>query len=188
MKRLPLLILSAVFLIASGCQNYYSSAICKPRLVSINIIDRNDFSETINNPDRLSTYDKVDFNEPQPYDKVLRVYSRDEEGNIKAYLNTYHPNGLPKQYLEVVNSRAYGTYKEWYPNGAQKIEAFVVGGEADIIDGSEKTWLFDGDCKAWNEKKELEAIIPYSKGEIGRKSHLLSSQRDHLEISPPSSQ
>lgn len=161
------LILSATLITNSGCQHYYYYGTeYRPKLVSINIIDRNGFSETINNLERLSNYEKIDYAQPQPYEKVLRVYEKDPDGCIKAYINTYHPNGIPKQYLEIANSRAFGEYKEWYPNGAQKIETHIVGGDADITDGSEKTWLFDGECKAWTEKSELEALIPYSKGEI----------------------
>lgn len=137
-----------------------------PSLVSINIIDRNGFTETISNPDRLSKYENINFLDPQPYEKVLRVYSKDPLGNIAAFITSYHPNGLLKQYLEVMNGRAFGTYKEWFSNGTLKIEARVIGGVADLTDGTERSWLFDGECKAWNEKQELEATILYTKGEL----------------------
>jgi antitoxin component YwqK of YwqJK toxin-antitoxin module len=137
-----------------------------PALSSINIIDRNGFSETVSNPDRLSQYEKVDFLKEQPYQKVLRIFSRDEQGDIHAYITSYHPNGQTKQYLEVVNNRAYGTYREWHMNGKLKLEAFVIGGEADIDTASQKTWLFDGICLVWDEEEHLIAEIPYSHGEL----------------------
>lgn len=167
MKRPLLILLSVASLICyPGCSHYQKQYFIKPKLTSINIIDRNSFTETINNPERLVSYEKINFLEPQPYEKVLRVYSRDEQGDTKAYINTYHENGYPKQYLEVLNSRAYGIYREWFPNGAQKIEAFVIGGTADVTPGAEKTWIFDGECRAWNEKEELLGFMPYCKGEL----------------------
>lgn len=137
-----------------------------PTLVSINIIDRNGMSETINNVERLEQYEQVDFTQPQPYQKVLRVYSRDDQGNIPATITSYHPNGSPHKYLEVINSRAYGNYKEWYPNGALKVTAFIIEGSGDIVPGSEKTWIFDGCAKAWDDQGGLEAVIYYAKGQM----------------------
>lgn len=138
----------------------------EPVLTSINIIDRNGLSETINNAERLEKLACVDFLQPQPYQKVLRIYMRDAQGNIPACITSYHPNGYPKQYLEVVNSRAFGAYKEWHQNGKPKIEAQVIEGNADLVNGAEKTWLFDGCCKVWNETGDLEATIPYRKGDL----------------------
>jgi hypothetical protein len=40
------------------------------QMVLIQIRDRNGLSETISNPDRLITYNKVDFLSSQPYQKV----------------------------------------------------------------------------------------------------------------------
>lgn len=137
-----------------------------PCLTSINIVDRNGLTETINNPERIEQYTNVNFLTPQPYQKVLRIYTRDCQGNIPAIITSYHSNGYPNKYLEVVNSRAFGAYKEWYPNGNQKICATVMEGTADIVDGTEKTWIFDGCCEAWNENGELEASIPYIKGTL----------------------
>ena len=138
----------------------------EPQLTSINIIDRNGLSETINNPERLEQYECVDFLQPQPYQKILRIYRRDCQGNIPAYMTSYHANGYAKQYLEVVNSRACGAYKEWHPNGKLKIEAQVIEGAADLVEGTEKTWMFDGCCQVWDEKGNLEASIPYVKGQL----------------------
>lgn len=135
-----------------------------PKLVSIHIVDRNGLTETVNHPDRISQYEKTDFLSPQPYQKVLRVYARDACGNIASMITTYHPNGYPHKYLEIVNSRAFGAYKEWYPNGKQKLSANIIEGAADIYDGAELTWIFDGCSEVWDEKGNLKATIPYSKG------------------------
>lgn len=137
-----------------------------PSLSSINIIDRNGLSETISSPERLEQYTNVDFLSPQPYQKVLRVFNRDQHGDIYSFITSYYPNGFPRQYLEVVNSRAYGAYKEWHSNGIQKIDATVIGGKADIVEGAERTWLFDGCCQAWDETGKLQATIPYCNGEL----------------------
>lgn len=135
-----------------------------PKLTSLNIVDRNGFSETISSEERLSKYNKVDYFSSQPYQKVLRIYSRDCRGNINAFLTSYYPNGQVKQYLEIVNNRAYGMYREWHQNGVVKLDSFVVGGEADVVDAACATWLFDGCCNVWNEDDILEAQIPYSQG------------------------
>lgn len=167
-KKNRLLLLCVLALIASACSSnlYYSGYSQEPSLASINIIDRNGLTETINNPERLEQYSQVDFLQPQPYQKVLRIYSRDCQGNIPAFITSYHSNGYPYQYLEVVNSRAYGAYKEWYPNGTLKIEAYVIEGNADIANGAEKSWLFDGCSQAWGQEGELEASIMYVKGDL----------------------
>jgi antitoxin component YwqK of YwqJK toxin-antitoxin module len=135
-----------------------------PKLVSINIIDRDGLSETISNPDRLEKFENVDFLGQQPFQKVLRVYQRDENGTVQAYITSYHENGQLRQYLEVANGRAFGLYREWYPNGRLKVEAHVIGGTADITMAAEKTWLFEGVSKAWDDNGNLLAEIPYSKG------------------------
>lgn len=153
--------------ILTGCTSYNSNSyILEPDLTSINIIDRNGLTETINNPERLDQYSLVNFLQPQPYQKVLRIYSRDAQGNIPACITSYHPNGYPSKYLDVVNSRACGEYKEWHPNGILKVSASVIEGSADVVDGSEKTWVFDGCNEAWNEEGVLEASIMYVKGNL----------------------
>lgn len=136
---------------------------CSP-LASINIVDPNGVSETISNEERLKQYDGVNFFCPQPYKKVVRVYKRNELGNIIACITTYHPNGELKQYLEVLNGRAYGEYGAWYENGVRKVQARVIGGPGDLAEGIEKCWLFDGSCYAYSDDGKLEAEIPYCKG------------------------
>lgn len=166
MFRRHLIVALALFLGTNACTPcvYYDS--CEPILTRINIIDQNGTSETISNLDRLQKYANVDFLQPQPYQKVLRVYSRDECGNIPSYITSYHPNAIPYQYLEVINGRAKGSYQEWYPDGTQKICAEVISGAADLTAAAIETWLFDGPNTAWDEEGRIEAELLYSKGEL----------------------
>lgn len=134
------------------------------KLASINLIDQDGLSVTVTRPERLEEYDAVDFCAPQTYQKILRVYERDTSGNIKAVITSYHPNGGVKQYLDVVNNRASGSYQEWYPNGQIKIEGTVIGGMSDLTQEAQNGYLFDGLCKVWNEDGALQAEISYVKG------------------------
>lgn len=149
-------------LVLSGCASQNQ----EPVLTSINIINQEGFSETISNPDRLKQYENVDFLCEQPYQKVLRAYSRDQNGDVRAYITSYHPNGSTKQYLEVVNNRAYGAYREWFDTGVLKLEAHIIGGVADIDTSAEKSWILDGCSHVWDEKGNLIAQIPYSNGKL----------------------
>jgi antitoxin component YwqK of YwqJK toxin-antitoxin module len=148
----------------AGCAHRQTICYLEPSLSSINLIDRNGLTETINSPERLEQYSLVNFLQPQPYQKVLRIYSRDAHGNIPACITSYHVNGYPHKYLEVMNSRACGEYKEWFANGVLKINAEVIEGSADIVNGAERSWVFDGNCEAWDENGKLEARIIYNKG------------------------
>lgn len=162
-------LIASLLLLVSGCAQYYyyfPPTEPEPVLVTIHIIDRNGFSETISNPDRLEKFEKVDFLSEQPYQKVLRVYSRDQWGDVHAYITSYHPSGHPKQYLELVNNRANGWYREWHANGLQKLEAFIIGGDADLTVDAQKSWLFDGLSSAWDECGHLIAEIPYDNGAL----------------------
>lgn len=154
------LIFAFLLMALSSC----TPKISQETLVSMNLIDREGVSETITSKERLKKYAQTNFLCSQPYQKVLRVYSRNPKGEIPACVTSYHPNGQLHQYLEIVNGRALGAYREWYSNGQQKIEALVVGGEADITMVAEKTWLFDGCSQVWDEQGNLQAEIPYSKG------------------------
>lgn len=135
-------------------------------LTSINIIDRNGISETVSSKERLKKYQEVDWLSPQPFEKVLRVYSRDSISDIHAYITSYYENGLPKQYLEVVNARAKGSYREWHENGVKKLEATVIGGEADLTTEAQKTWLFEGLSEVWDDCGNPEARFSYSNGTL----------------------
>lgn len=134
------------------------------QLASISLVDRNGMTETISQVERLKQYESVDFFSPQPYQKVLRVYARDDQSNIRAYITTYHENGQLKQYLEVINNRAYGHYREWYPEGSLKLDAFVISGVADLTLAAEQSWMFDGSSQVWDEKGNILASIHYLSG------------------------
>lgn len=162
--KFQILLITLLFFLSS-C-SHQKNQIEAPTLLSVHLIDRDGLSEAISNPDRLVNFDNVNFNEPQPYQKVLRIYSRNEKGEVPAYITTYHPNGQIKQYLEIINNRAFGVYQEWFPNGNLKVEGTIVEGTADISLAAEKTWVFDGIAKAYDECQNKIAEIPYSKGTL----------------------
>src|SRR5579863_10126746 len=131
-------------------------------LASIQIQDRNGLTETISTPERLEPYRHLDFLASQPYKKIIRVFK--QNGKMGGKITTYHPNGQIHQYLESQDMRAFGTYKEWHPNGALKIEATVIGGSADVIQGAQRDWIFDGVARVWDDKGTQLAEVPYAKG------------------------
>ena len=102
--------LSALFLLAAmtSCRNSDPSQ----SIVSIQILDRNGFSETISNKERLSVYQNVDFFAAQPYEKVLRVYGKDGEGKSHSKIISYHETGGAWQYLEAIDGKANGKFLE----------------------------------------------------------------------------
>jgi len=155
-----------IFLAGCSAPTFYTRSTPAPKLVSINIIDRNGMSETITSPDRLKQYTEVDFLAPQGFEKVLRVYERDCTGDIRAFISGYHENGLIKQYLEVLNARARGYYREWHENGVLKIEAFLVGGEPDLTTEAQRTWVFEGSSLMFDECGRKKAEIPYVSGKL----------------------
>ncbi len=158
------LLLTLLLLNLYGCTTSRSSSQLKPALRSISIIDRNGMTETISQKDRLKQYQSTDFTKAQPYQKVLRIFQRDDDGNITSHITSYHPNGQPKQSLMVVNSRAFGPYKEWHDNGRLKLEVNVIGGEPDINTQAEESWLFDGNALVWDSEGNQIANIYYEKG------------------------
>ncbi len=178
MKQTILPILLSLGLCLSGCRNDGDL------VTSINIIDRNGMSETISSKERLAAYQKTDFLAPQPYQKVLRLYGRTKSGDISAQITSYHPNGQIRQYLEAVNSRAQGIYREWFPNGQQKVEAVVIGGIADLTTEAEESWLFDGTTVAWDEEGHLAAKILYQKGELEGVSEYYHTNGKVWKLSP----
>lgn len=160
MKRLLFLLL----VLAAGCHHSAKT----DTLSLIQIQDRNGLMETVSNPDRLVTYETIDFLTSQPYKKVLRLYK--SEGKNRSRITTYHPNGLIHQYLEGEEMRAHGSYREWFPNGQLKIEATVIGGTADLTPGAQEDWVFDSTSHVWDEQGHLVASIPYQKGVLEGKS------------------
>lgn len=133
-------------------------------IVSMQLVDRNGFSETISTKDRLALYQHTDFLTPQPYLKILRVYGRNGEGKSHSKLTSYHTNGQISQYLEVVDGRAHGIYREWFSNGRLKLEAPVIEGIGDLSEIAQTSWLFDGKSVVRDEEGLLKAEIFYEKG------------------------
>jgi len=156
-------ILIITLLVLSGCAQK-TAPNQEPEILSMQTIDRNGFSETISSKDRLKTFSKVDFLSPQPYQKVLRVYPRSTQGQSHSRITSYHSNGHPWQYLEVVEGRAHGVYKEWHQNGRLKIDAIVIEGLADVSEAAQASWLFEGISKVYNEDGSLAADFSYQKG------------------------
>lgn len=147
-------------------------------LTSVHIIDRNGFSESITNKDRLTQYLSVDFLKPQPYQKVLRIYARDGKGDVRSVVTSYHENGNPKQFLEILNGRAMGQYREWHENGIMSVSAKVLNGTPDITSGAEKTWVFDDSSLVWDVDGNWIAEISYSQGLLeGNSNYFHSSGR-----------
>lgn len=141
----------------------------KPRLLpltSVHIVDRNGFSETISNKERLNQFQNTNFLSSQPYQKVLRIFARDSAGNIRSVVTTYHENGNPKQFLEILNARANGNYCEWHENGKMSVMSRVISGTPDLTPQAEKTWGFDGSSYAWDEEEHPVAEIQYSQGSL----------------------
>lgn len=141
----------------------------KPRLLpltSIHIIDRNGFAETISTKDRLNQYSNVDFLTSQPYQKVLRIFSRDSKGSIRSVVTTYHENGNPKQFLQILNGRANGVYCEWHENGCMSLMTKILNGMPDVTSLAQRSWLFDGTSCAWDEEENCIAEIFYSQGSL----------------------
>lgn len=144
---------------------------CAPRnvdksnsIMSMQTIDRNGFTETISNKERISSFQETDFLTAQPFQKVLRIYGKNLQGQTTSKITTYHDNGGLYQYLEAVDGRAHGIYREWFPNGQKKIEATLIEGMADLHELAQNTWVFDGPCTVWNQEGVLLSTFPYSKG------------------------
>lgn len=157
MKKLALLLL----VLLAGCSRYKDDS---QKMMSIQLIDRNGFNETISAESRLDKFQKVNFLNPQPYHNVVRIFQTNDEGKTASVLTSYHDNGLIFQYLEVVNGRANGIYQEWYPTGQKKLEAHVIEGVGNLSPSTEDQWIFDQKSYAWDPKGYLEAEISYAKG------------------------
>jgi len=138
----------------------------RARLSSVQIIDRNGFSENITIKEKLEGFENVNFLSSQPYKRVLRVYQPDREGSIRSFLTTYFENGQVKQYLEIKNARAYGLYQEWYANGQVKVKTHVIGGPPDLSPLAESQWVFEGLSLAYDEEGHQIAKISYKKGAL----------------------
>jgi antitoxin component YwqK of YwqJK toxin-antitoxin module len=152
-----IIFISIIFLIFASCSNKTNSE----ELTCLQIIDRNGLSETISSKEELNKYKNYDFNKNQPYQKVLRIYDTNDS---KSYLTSYHPNGELYKYLEIKDSRAFGKYMEYYPNGTLKVLATIIGGPSDFEANDQ--WIFDGVCKVFSENQSLLSKFNYSKGSL----------------------
>jgi len=132
--------------------------------MSIQLLDRNGFKETITSEERLRGYQKNNFLGPQPYTRVMRIYARNQEGKTPSRLTTYHANGEISQYLEILNGRACGIYREWHPNGKLHLDSHVIEGLGDLSEDAKEGWVFDGVSSVWDEEGILEAEFNYEKG------------------------
>jgi antitoxin component YwqK of YwqJK toxin-antitoxin module len=157
-------LLVLLMLAASGCRHGAEES--PMRLTTAVLQDRNGFSETISQRDRLARIQEQDFAGPQSYQKVIRVFSRGEDGAIPSILTTYHPNGQLHHWLEVSNGRALGRYEQHYPDGKLRMEAQIVGGVADLTETAMTTWQFEGESRVYYPSGTLQATIPYKQGSL----------------------
>ena len=164
-----------------GIQN---KAETKPQIVHMQIVDRNGFNETISAKDRLNQYENANFLDPQPYKKVIRVYKKNQEGKTASALTSYHDSGGIFQYLETVNGRAHGTYKEWFPSGKIKLEARVVEGIGDLSLECINTWVFDGQAIIYNDSGAKEAEFFYEKGALTKEGKIFYPSGQLKKITP----
>lgn len=156
------IVLCTLCLVFTSCRSTSSDK--SDTIVSIQVIDRNGFTETISSMERLKPFQTADFLTPQPFQKVLRVYGRSPEGKTLSKITSYHANGQIWQYLEVMDGRAHGAYQEWYANGQKRIDIHVIEGVADINDLAQSSWVFEGKALIWNEAGTLIAEFSYDKG------------------------
>lgn len=155
------------FLLLTGCAMQKDKS---DEIISMQLHDRNGFSESISSKERLAKFRHVNYLNPQPYRKVLRVYGRDGQGKSSSKITSYHSNGLIHEYLEITDGRAHGLYRQWYENGQLHLETTVIEGTADISDMAKATWLFDGKSLVYNEEGILIADILYEKGLLNGKA------------------
>lgn len=188
MKRLRW-IFPLILGLLSGCGTKQVSP--QEKLTSIQIVDRNGFKETISSLDRLKQFEETDFFLAQPYEKVLRMYGRNPQGKTISKLTTYHENGQPWRFLEVMNGRACGTYREWHDNGILRLSATVVEGLGDLTEEAQRGWIFDGLSRVWDKEENMIAEICYEKGKLqgnaiyyhpnGKIKKLIPYENDHID-------
>lgn len=135
-------------------------------IAMIQIVDRMGMNETIKSKEKLKTFAEVDYEKPQPYEKVTRVLAKQGLTPQKSIITTYHDNGYLKEYLEAVSHRAHGLYKEFYPNGNIKIFGHIIEGIADLTEAAKNSYIFDGVCQIFYPNGKLQATIIYQKGKL----------------------
>lgn len=161
------------FVFFASC--YTSKALHQQKLSSIQLIDRHGVRETISTDERLKSYQRNDFLLAQPYEKVVRVFTPNPEGQVISKLTSYHENGQIKQYLEVLSGRAHGMYREWYENGQERVRFTVIEGVGDLSQTALKSFIIDGLSEAWDSKGNIIARISYSRGRLVDTTYLYHS-------------
>ena len=167
-KKIQFFVVSCLILTGFSCSTRKDTQ--TPKLISLQLIDRHGFNETISTQDRLDQYASTNFLEPQAYTKIVRLFQRSQQGKISSVVTSYHDNGQIWQSLDVVNGRANGLYQEWYPNGLLKIRAHVIEGMGDVSLDCMASWVFDKDSLVYDEKGALTAKFLYDKGELSGKA------------------
>ncbi|MBN2479755.1 MAG: hypothetical protein JXA94_05965 [Parachlamydiales bacterium] len=168
-----------IIILASFILMACSSKCIDDELTCLQIVDRNGMSETISSKEKLKNFSNVDFQKPQSYQRVLRIYQNREKGQIVSKLTTYYPNGQLHKSLEIINSRAYGKYIEKHPNGNLKIEANVIGGPADF--NAQDEWIFEGPSKVFDEKGTLISEFYYEKGMLQKEAKYYHPKNSKLK-------
>ena len=155
-----------LFITLTGCSNRSDSI---DQISMIQLVDRVGMNETIKDKERLKKFSDIDFNKPQPYQKVTRILTK-KNSPQKSIITTYHENGLLKEYLESSSNRACGFYREFYSNGVMRIEAQVIEGIADLTDSAKSSYVFDNFSKVFYNNGTLLASIRYEKGKLDGES------------------
>lgn len=133
-------------------------------LTKVHLTNQKGFVETVTNKERLKEFENENALLHQPHKKIARVYKKGLEN--RTVITTYHPNGQIYQLLESVGNKAYGNYKEWYPTGILKIQAFVIKGIPDIDISGQNSWAFEGKNEAFDQEGKLAASFNYLNGEL----------------------
>lgn len=136
------------------------------KLAKMSLVSGPHHSEIISDPQQLKKYENLDFKKNQPYQKICRIFQRDQSGNAKSILTSYYPSGSVKQSLEGIDGRALGLYEEWHENGIKHLEVSVKDGIFAFGQEAENSWIFDGFAFLWNEEGNLFAQINYLNGKL----------------------
>ncbi|NGX31475.1 MAG: hypothetical protein K940chlam8_00845 [Chlamydiae bacterium] len=134
-------------------------------LLSIHLLDHHGMYQTHQDEKKLKSFESQDFLSAQPYQKVVRVF-KTENQKTQSIITSYYPSGQVCAFLECVDGRAKGVYKEWYESGKPKIEAFIKGGMADLTNEAEKSWVFHKCAKAYFPSGRIEALLQYDHGKL----------------------
>ena len=148
-----------LILFCSACGSYHKGS---DELTHVQLIDRQGLKETLSAKERLDIIKKIDFKQPQPYQKVVRTFKRDHR--VISVITQYHPNGQIAKFLETEGGRSKGKYTEWHPNGHKKVEGTLVAGRGDLSSAAQETYVFQGKATAYDEQGKPQAQFFYDKG------------------------